>query len=182
MATKNLGKEFEAQFQKSCASVKPKVFFYRLKDQSLPPDLRSRVPVSRNKYDCIMFDSGHLLTLELKSTGQKSVSFDEKIIKQHQIDNLIDAATYPNVISGFLINFREFENFTFFIHINEFVKYKQAAQTESKEHTYVKLNKSSIPLEVCEHIGIKINNYKMKTKYHYHIREFISEAIKKFGE
>jgi penicillin-binding protein-related factor A (putative recombinase) len=179
LAKKNQGKAFEEQLQLS--SKNTKLFFYRIKDQSIPIEMRSKVPVSKNKYDCIIFDSGHLFTLELKSTGNKSISFDEKIIKQHQIDNLVEANTYDGVISGFIFNFREYENATYFVGIDEFNKYKDVAQSESSESSYVKLNKSSIPLEVCEQIGVKIQCYKKRTNFHYHIKTFVEEAIVRYG-
>jgi penicillin-binding protein-related factor A (putative recombinase) len=178
LVKKNQGKAFEEQLQQS--SKNTKVFFYRIKDQSIPVEMRSKVPVSKNKYDCIIFDSGHLFALELKSTGNKSISFDEKIIKQHQIDNLVEADTYDGVIAGFIFNFREYENATYFVSINEFNNYKVAAQTAS-ESAYVKLNKSSIPLEVCEQIGVKIHCYKKRTNFHYHIKTFVEEAIVRYG-
>ncbi|TVY09816.1 hypothetical protein [Paenibacillus cremeus] len=160
--------------------MKPKMFFLRIKDTFIPPDLRARVRVTKNKYDCLLFDQGYLLTLELKSTGNKSVSFDEKIIKQHQIDNLLEASTYENTISGFLFNFREYDNKTYFVHIQDFVKYQHTAQGKSS-HTYKsKVNKSSISLDICEEIGIELKNYLKKKNYHYHVRIMIDEAIKKY--
>jgi penicillin-binding protein-related factor A (putative recombinase) len=173
LAKKNPGKEFEAQLQKSCQSVG--VFYDRIKDT--PP----KVKVGKNKYDYYIYQIPNLFALELKSTGDKSISFSEKIIKQHQIDNLTEAATHKGIIAGFIFNYREYDNATFFVHITEFNKYKLVAQSTSDDHTYVKVNKSSIPLEVCEQIGIKINNYKMRTNYHYHIKDFIDKAVSTYS-
>lgn len=166
------GKEFEAQFQASCASAG--VFFDRIKDA--PPTVK----VSKNKYDYYIYRKPNLFALELKSTKNKSVSFDEKIIKQHQIDNLTEAATHVGIVSGFIFNFREYDNLTYFVHINDFNRYKKVAKQKEEDHTYVKLNQSSIPLEVCEQIGIKINNYKKRTNYHYHVKDFIDKAISSY--
>ncbi|MWV44789.1 hypothetical protein GRF59_14305 [Paenibacillus sp. HJL G12] len=174
----NEGKLFEEDFQKSAIQGGEKVFFTRIKDTFIPPDLRNRVRVTKNDYDCMMFAKSHLFTLELKSTKQKSISFDESIIKQHQISKLQEADTYENVISGFIMNFREPENRVFFIHIKDFVKFKHIAENQIKEHTYKnKVNKSSISLGICEEIGIEVKGYKKKVRWHYHIGNFITEAI-----
>lgn len=61
----------------------------------------------------MMFARSHLFTLELKSTKENRFSFDESIIKQHQIDKLVEANTYEGVISGFVMNFREPQNRVF---------------------------------------------------------------------
>ncbi|WP_124115292.1 Holliday junction resolvase RecU [Paenibacillus xylanexedens] len=177
MAT-NLGKVFEEDFQKSATQGAEKIFFTRLKDTFIPPDLRNRVRVTKNDYDCMMFAESHLFTLELKSTKDKSISFQESVIKQHQIDKLSEANTYQGVISGFIMNFREPENRVFFIHIEAFLKYQNIAQNQIKEHTYrSKVNKSSISLAICEEIGIEIKGFKPRTRWHYHLKEFIMEAI-----
>lgn len=176
---KNEGKQFEVDLSNSCKSLN--IFYDRIKDTFLPPEVRSRVPVSKNKYDFYIFDQQHLFATELKSTKQKSFSFDEKIIKQHQIDALLDATEYPHIIAGFIFNFREPENKTYFIHIHDFIKYKGIAQADSAVHSYKsKINKSSIPISICEEIGIKIKNYKKKVHYHYHVKDFIGDAIERY--
>ncbi|PYY28159.1 Holliday junction resolvase RecU [Paenibacillus illinoisensis] len=178
MAT-NEGKLFEEDFQKSAAKSSEKIFFTRIKDTFIPPDLRNRIRVTKNDFDCMMFARNHLFTIELKSTKQKSISFDESVIKQHQIDKLAEANTYEGVISGFIMNFREPENKVYFIHIEDFLKYQNIAQNQIKEHTYrSKVNKSSIPLAICEEIGIEIKGVKPKTRWKYRLIDFIAEAIK----
>ncbi|WP_342423057.1 Holliday junction resolvase RecU [Paenibacillus sp. FSL E2-0178] len=177
MAVKE-GKKFEENFQSSAENVDEKIFFTRIKDTFIPPDLRQRVKVTKNDYDCMMFARSHLFTLELKSTKENRFSFDESIIKQHQIDKLVEANTYEGVISGFVMNFREPQNRVFFVPIQEFVKYQYIAQNQIKENKYkVKINKSSIPIGICEEIGIEIKGFKKKVNWHYHIKEFITEAI-----
>lgn len=179
MAT-NLGKVFEEDFQKSAAQGEEKIFFTRIKDTYIPPDLRNRVRVTKNDYDCMMFARSHLFTLELKSTKDKSISFQESVIKQHQIDKLSEANTYDNVIAGFVMNFREPENKVYFVHIDDFIKYKNIAQNQIKEHLYrSKVNKSSISLAICEEIGLEIKGFKPRTRWHYHLKDFISQAIAK---
>ncbi|MFB5758894.1 hypothetical protein [Paenibacillus medicaginis] len=177
MATKNAGKEFEEQLEESAKKLN--LFFLRIKDVHIPVELRNRIRLSQNKYDCLLYNGEVLFALELKSTASKSVSFDEKIIKQHQIDNLLVADGFKGVKAGFIFNFRDYENKTYFVPIKEFIKYKDIAENQIKEHTYKsKVNKSSISLDICNEIGIEINNYKKKVKYHYHLNDFIVEVIK----
>lgn len=141
-----------------------------------------KVKVTKNDYDCMMFARSHLFTLELKSTKAKSVSFSESVIKQHQIDKLLEASEYENVISGFLFNFREPDNKVYFVPIKDFVEYQYIAQNEIKEHKYIsKVNKSSIPIGICNEIGIEIKGFKKRVKWHYHMKEFITEAIGKYA-
>ncbi|WP_251035367.1 hypothetical protein [Paenibacillus sp. ISL-20] len=138
--------------------------------------------VTKNDYDCILFGQESLFALELKSTKQKSVSFDEKIIKQHQIDKLNEASSFDRVISGFIFNFREPDNRVFFVHIKDFIDYKYIAQNQIKEHNYKnKVNKSSISLAICEEIGLEIKGFKKRVKWHYHMKDFITEAINTYG-
>ncbi|OMD87544.1 MULTISPECIES: Holliday junction resolvase RecU [Paenibacillus] len=179
---KKEGKVFEDNLQKSVEQCGEKIFFTRIKDVFIPPDLRQRVKVTKNDYDCMMFARSYLFTLELKSTKENRFSFDESIIKQHQIDKLLEASTYEDVISGFVMNFREPENRVFFVPIQEFVDYQNVAQNQIKEHKYIsKVNKSSIPIGICEEIGIEIKGFKKRVNWHYHIKEFLSEAINKFN-
>lgn len=181
VAKKNPGKVFEANFQSSVEAVDEKIFFDRIKDLNLPISIRSQVKLSPNKYDCYMFARQHLFALELKSTQSKSLSLAESSVKQHQIDNLLEASTYPYVIAGFLINFREPENVVYFIPIDKFVEYQNIAQNGIKEHSYTsKVNKSSIPIGICKEIGIEIGCYKKKVNYHYHIKQFVTDAIKQY--
>src|SRR5690606_32999226 len=125
----------------------------------------------------------HELPLELKSIAGQRVSFSESIIKDHQIKSLIEANQHKSdgVIPGFIFNFRLFDNETWFIHIEDFIKYRQVADSGKEADKYPKINKRSMPIETVREIGLKINNYKKKTNYHYHIREFVKEAIGKYG-
>lgn len=166
--SKSEGKQFEEDLMKSC--VKQKIFYDRIKDTFIPPDLRNRIFVSKNKYDNYIFKSGWLFPCELKSTGQKSISFDEKIIKQHQIDSLYEATKYDDqIISGFLFNFRNYDNQTYFVHILDFLEYKNST------------TKKSISLDVCKEKGIQVQN-KIKVKhYEYNILEFIENAIHRYS-
>ena len=164
----NPGKQFEKAIEDSCK--KQKIFFDRKKDVYIPPEYRTKIPVVKNKFDCLIYLKPYNLPVELKSTAQKSLSFDEKIIKSHQIKGLLEAEQYDGVIPGFLINFRKYENKTFFLHINDFINYKDNT------------NKKSLPLSYCEEKGFEINN-QIKIKYYfYDIEEAINEITKVYDK
>ncbi len=174
------GKVFEESLETSCKDQG--IFFHRIKDTYIPPDLRRRVRVTKNKYDSLLFYKQFLFPVELKSTKEKKFSFDESIIKQHQIDSLKEAVKYEGVIAGFLFNFRQPENRAFFVHINDFLKYKNIAEN-GLDHTYKsKVNRASIPIGICEEIGTEITNVKKRTKYRYYINKLLDELIDKYGE
>ncbi|MCB7160133.1 hypothetical protein LI071_05545 [Bacillus subtilis] len=176
MGANNKGKVFEANIEKSAADQK--LFFYRIKDVN-PMFLKRGAAVSKNKYDCFLHFNGYLFPFELKSTKNKSISFSEKIIKGQQIKHLKDATQYPNIIPGFLFQFREPENKVYFVHINDFLTYKNIAEKQLK-HTYKnKVNKSSIPIAICEEIGTEVHCMKKKVNYTYYLNKLCGELIKK---
>lgn len=174
------GKVFEESLESSCNDQN--IFYHRIKDTYVPPDLRRRVRVTKNKYDSLLYYKNYLFPVEMKSTKENRFSFDESIIKQHQIENLKEANDYNGVIAGFIFNFRQPENRAFFVHIEDFVIYKNIAEN-GLDHTYKsKVNKASIPLGICEEIGIEITNIKKITKYRYYINKLLDELIRKCKE
>lgn len=173
-----LGKKFEQNFQESCK--KQKIFFHRIKDVCVPPELRAKINIPQNKYDNLVFHWEHLFPLELKSSGQRSVSFSEKIIKQHQIDNLLEASEYENVVPGFVFNFRNYDNRTFFVHITDFIEYKDTIEKKRVSTYKSKINKNSISLDICGEIGIEIKNQLKRTNYSYDILSFLKMAISRW--
>ncbi|MBU8716485.1 Holliday junction resolvase RecU [Bacillus subtilis] len=178
MGANNQGKVFEANIEKS--AVDQKLFFYRIKDVN-PMFLKRGAAVSKNKYDCFLHFKGYLFPFELKSTKDKSISFRDKIIKPQQIKYLKEATQYPNVIPGFLFQFREPENKVYFVHIDDFLEYKNIAEKQL-EHTYKnKVNKSSIPIAICEEIGTEVRSMKKKVNYTYYLNKLCDDLIKKFS-
>ncbi len=176
--TKNPGKEFEQQFKD--AANEQGLYFYRIKDVN-PMFLKKNARVSKNDFDSFMYKKPYLFALEFKSTGQKSISFSEKIIKKHQIEALEEASKYEGIIAGFIFNFRESDNYTCFIPIERFLEYKHIAENEINDHTYKsKLNKSSIPIGICREIGFEVVNVKKKKKYRYYINLLLDELINKY--
>ncbi|MCY8997970.1 hypothetical protein [Bacillus inaquosorum] len=178
MGANNQGKVFEANIEKS--AVDQELFFYRIKDVN-PMFLKRGAAVSKNKYDCFLHFKGYLFPFELKSTKDKSISFRDKIIKSQQIKYLKEATQYPNVIPGFLFQFREPENKVYFVHIDDFLTYKNIAEKQL-EHTYKnKVNKSSIPIAICEEIGTEVRWMKKKVNYTYYLNKLCDDLIKKFS-
>ncbi|AXF33325.1 Holliday junction resolvase RecU [Bacillus subtilis] len=176
MGANNQGKVFEANIEKSAADQK--LFFYRIKDVN-PMFLKRGAAVSKNKYDCFLFFKGYLFPFELKSTKDKSIAFREEIIKAQQIKHLKEATKYPNIIPGFLFQFREPENKVYFVHINDFLTYKNIAEKQLS-HTYKnKVNKASIPIAICEEIGTEVRWMKKKVNYTYYLNKLCGELIKK---
>lgn len=175
----NDGKKFEEAIELS--SNQQKVFFFRVRDVN-PMAIKKGQSVPKNKYDALLYYKNFLLPVELKSTKSKNISFSESIIKAYQIRSLEEAAKFEGVISGFLFNFREPDQRVFFVHINEFLKYKHIAENEIKEHTYAsRVNKSSIPIGICEEIGVEVTGVKKVKNYRWYMNKLIDELIVKYG-
>lgn len=172
----NYGRRLEDDVQKSCKEQN--IFFHNIRDVFLPPDVRRRVRLPQQSYDCIMFHNKVLFPMELKTTKNKSISFAEAIIKQHQIDNLLEASKFENVIAGFLFNFREQpNNHTFFIPIERFVEYQNIAQNQL-EHTYVsRVNQQSIPIDICREIGYEVKAELKQVNYRYYMSDLLDTVL-----
>jgi penicillin-binding protein-related factor A (putative recombinase) len=175
---KNPGKSFEEDMKQSAKDQG--IFFYRIKDVPTMM-LKPNAKVSQNDFDSFIYKKPNLFPIELKSTANKSISFQEKIIKKHQIDALKNAAEYDGLIAGFIFNFREYDNFTAFVHIKDFLEIQYLSQKQISEHRFKgKLNKSSIGLDICKEVGIEINHYKKKVKYRYYIKQLLDSLIEKY--
>ena len=96
---KNYGKMFEQDFMES--ATKQNLLFEREKDNIA---FQSR---GKNPYDFRVYDYPNIFFLELKSTGNASVSLQENIIRPHQIEELYKRSKIKGVHAGFLFEFRE---------------------------------------------------------------------------
>lgn len=164
----SIGKVFEQNFKKS---VPDNVFYYR------PPDATSSFGDNSNlrfsaksPCDCFMFDGKILYTLELKSVGIKSISFerdktDKGVIHKHQIDNLLKFSTYENIISGFLFDFR-LSDMTYFCLIEDFMNMINHLDKKS-------FNEKDL---FCYCKPIVIAKKKLKVNYRYNIEKFLSDT------
>lgn len=167
--SKNIGKVFEQNWKKSCPD---NIFYFR------PPDSAQSFGTNQNlrfsaksPCDCFMFNGDFLYTLELKSVGTKSISFekeksDKGIIHKHQIDNLQKFSTYKNVISGFIFDFRLSDK-TYFCAITNFIQ--MINNLDKKSFNENDLFRWCHPLEITKK--------KLKVNYRYDVERFISEVV-----
>lgn len=176
----NAGKQLEIDLKKSTAEQN--IYFYRIKDVN-PLFLKPNTKVSQNDFDSFIYKYPNLFPVELKSTGQKSISFDNKIIKKHQIQALKEADEHKGLIAGFIFQFREYDNFTVFVHIKDFLEIQYLSENKIIEHRFEsKLNKSSIGLDICKEVGIEIHNVKKSKHYRYYINKLLDELIEKYTD
>jgi len=166
------GKQFEKDFRDS-AELYPDIYIERFKDSAFHGKIE-KVRVAQNPCDFIMYKHPNLFLLEMKSTKGTSFSFSEKIIKQHQIDSLMEASEVNGIIAGFLFNFRERqykkfpytkENSVYFVPIKRFVNFKN------------KTNKTSINEDDCKHLGYQLKQRKKIIHFEYDVYDMIEHVI-----
>ncbi len=88
------------------------------------------------------------------------------IIRDNQIHGLLEASKHV-LIAGFLINFRNANNDTFFINIIDFIKMRECVN-----------KKSFNTKDLIDYNAIKVYNTKKRTRYAYNIDKMISEIKK----
>lgn len=174
----NQGKKFENAFKNSIPEGSYMV--HRLHD---PPQAFNQSDALRfswkNPCDYFVFDDKNqiLYTLELKSTKQKSMSFEDinikekqpsKMIHKHQILSLIELGKYANIISGFIFNFRDEKQGierTYFQSIGDFMK------------MYYSLNKKSFnEIDLIQSGGyLKVVGTKKRVNYTWDIEGMFNE-------
>lgn len=104
-------------------------------------------------------NSKTLYLLELKST--KSTSIPLNMIRQNQIDGLLEASKHM-LKAGIIANFRNENNDTFFIPIDCFINMIE------------NINKKSFNIKDLENANaIRICSSKKRTRYRYDIDKFI---------
>lgn len=159
----NSGKRFEDNWKKS---IPKNVFYYRIKDNvsSWTNDERARFTPS-NICDCFVFEGKYLLTLELKNTKTKSLPYNN--IRKHQIDDLLWAGSFYNVISGFVINYDTLDE-CYFVEISDFKRF------------FDENDRKSLPVDYCRSNALKIENKRIKTNKVYDVKNFLKE-VNKYG-
>ena len=172
---KSEGKRFEDAFIKS---VPDYVLVKRLNDNasSWSGGTNTRF-TSKNECDYILYND-HTRTfygLEMKSTKYNSLTFwredfeDKKKkqtfqIRKCQIQGLEKWSKHAGVF-GFIINFRENGNKTYFIDIGKFLNYTST------------LSKKSISMnDILQMEPIEIKSSLMRTNYHYDVENFLEET------
>lgn len=167
---KSVGKIFEDSIKQSIPDY---CLLIRLNDspQAFKQSNLTRF-TPKNPFDYLCFDteSRTLFCLELKSTSNKYMGFEDinsdeeqnSMIHKHQILGLLKCSTYSNVIAGFLLNFRLPDNeLTYFIEINQFQKMCES------------INKKSFNImDLVLHGAKKIQGDKKRTRYRWYLDEF----------
>lgn len=152
----NEGKKFERDFR---ASVPKDVYYLRIRDSASfvdwgNEDMRFS---SRSPYDVVLCRRGQMYALELKSHMGKSMSFgtEETVIKQHQVDSLMDARS-GGAVAGLVLNYREVQE-TYFVPVYDFWMFTQTS------------GKKSINVKDAAEIGRRMLSKKLRTTYRYDV-------------
>ena len=171
---KNPGKQFEDDFKKSIPDY---CLAERLKDSAQSFNQSKLTKFTwNNPCDFLCFDSiGRILyCLELKSTKSKYITFDDinkpksqdKMIKKHQIESLQKFSLFDNVVSGFILNFRDEEHDmerTYFLDIKSFDMMRN------------KIRKFSFnELDLLTNNAVKIVGQKKRVHYNWDIDGFLN--------
>lgn len=173
----NVGKVFENNFK---ASVPSDVMYYRPPDaaQSFNMDKSSKLRFSAHSpCDCMMFNGMYLWTLELKTVGTDSITFErekgdpKRVIHYYQVESLKKFSKFKNVISGFILNFRKSEN-TYFFPIEAWDEFVNSID---------KVSFNERDLSKCSSI-IKIDSRKLKVNYRYDVDNFMKNSIAQIQE
>lgn len=157
----NEGKKFEADLK---SSIPDTCWLYRLRDNasSFANGTNTRF-TSTNICDYILLDdiTKTMFLIECKST--KGTSIPLSMIRDNQIKGLKDAGNHM-LVAGFLINFRNDKNDTYFISINNF------------SDMINDIKKKSFNIKDLETFGaIKIESTKKRTRYTYNIQKMVNE-------
>ncbi len=160
---KNEGKKFEEDFANSVD--KTKCWLYRLRDNaaSFSGGDKTRFS-STNICDYILYhnDTRTLYLCELKST--KSTSIPYTMLKQNQINGLTEASNHL-IVPCFIFNYREYNNVTYFMLIDDFNDMKTSLK-----------KKSFNPTDLEKYGALKIYSEKKQTRYRYDIERLIKET------
>lgn len=156
---KNTGKRFEESFRKS---VGGELFFYRFRDgtSSWGGGEATRFQQT-NMCDCEIFDGERLYLLELKSVTGKSLPFVN--IKDHQLNELVEASCYKNIVAGFVIEFSSIDR-CFYLSARDMAYYMNNS------------GRKSIPLSYLESKGLEIEVEKLRVNIRLNIEKFIKEV------
>ena len=169
------GKRFENAFVKSIPDY---VLVKRLNDNASAWSGGNNTRfTSNNECDYILFDdhTRTLYGLELKTTKDNSLTFwredfEDKTKKQTfkirkcQIQGLEKWSKHLGVF-GFIINFRSYQNRTYFISIDDFLDYTST------------LSKKSINIDdVLKMNPIEIKSKLMRTNYKYDVEDFLQQT------
>lgn len=158
----NAGKLFENDIKGSCPDS---CWIYRLRDNasSFAGGENTRF-TSSNICDYLLLDdkTRTLMLIECKST--KGTSVPITMLRENQIKGLQEASKHA-LVAGLLINFRNDNNDTFFLLIDEYLKMMES------------INKKSFNIKDLENIGaIRVESEKKRTRYTYNVEKLIKEV------
>lgn len=168
--SQSAGKQFELSIKQS---IPDHILLIRLNDspQAFKQSNLTRF-TPKNPFDYLCFDteSRILFCLELKSTSNKYMGFEDihsseeqhSIIHKHQTLGLLKCSEYPNVVAGFLFNFRlQDTELTYFMEVNQFQKMCDS------------INKKSFNIMDAVLYGAKkIEGFKKRTRWYWNLDEF----------
>lgn len=178
---KNEGKRFESAISNSFPEH---VLVKRLNDNAAGWSGGANTRFSStNEVDFICFDSNKRVfyAFELKSTQGTSLSFWREdfeskgkkqtfMIKKNQILGMQKWSKFPCVICGFIFNFRNGDNSTYFVSIENFTEYT------------VGLEKKSVNLNDVMAMGaIEIESKLLRTNYSYDIEGLLERTSEKYA-
>lgn len=157
----NTGKLFESDIK---ASIPDRCWLYRLRDNasSFAGGANTRF-TSSNICDYILFDDNTrtLFLIECKST--KGTSIPLTMIRDNQKKGLVEAGQHC-LVAGLLVNFRNENNDTFFITIEDYVD-----MTES-------IGKKSFNIkDLTENGAVRVDCEKKRSRWKYNIEKFVKE-------
>lgn len=178
---KNKGKIFEDDVK---SSIPSHCLLIRLPD---PPQsfVKSKSTRFSHKnpcdYVCYNSEDKRFWCIECKTTASKSISFEsiyedvdyEKMIHKHQTVSLLKFSEYEGVISGFLFNFRHFENSdkynetTYFMEVNDFQKMCDKIDKKSFNEIDAILNGA-----------VKVSGNKKRTRYKWDLESLFRDYNK----
>lgn len=157
----NKGYVLQDNIKKSCD--KQDILFYRFKDSpfSFANSAKTKFTVN-NICDCMLYSSGKLIFLELKSVKGKSKSFTNHEFRQlNDIKKIIhdkQGRIRYGVYGGFLIEFRELEK-SYYFSVNDISKYFVDNDTKT-------LN---IEKYIKNYPYIEVGQVLLRTNYRYDI-------------
>lgn len=157
----NAGKQFELDVK---SSIPDRCWFYRLRDNasSFAGGDKTRF-TSSNICDCIIFDDDTktLFLIECKSTKGTSIPLGK--IRDSQAKGLLDASRHC-LVAGLLVNYRNENNDTFFISIDDYIDMVE------------NLNKKSFNVkDLLGNGAIRVECSKKRSRWKYDIEKLIDE-------
>ena len=172
--SKSIGKIFEQNWK---ASIPEGIFVYRPPDAAQSFQSNSNLRFSlRSPCDYFIYNGEYLWALELKSVAGTSISFercdnDKGVIHDYQIKTLKKMSTYPNVISGLIIDFRGSDN-TYFLSID----YWDQLINSINKKSFNEQNLLDYSSPIC------IDKKKLKVNYRYNVVKFLHDSSKSYAD